>query len=141
MHGSVIKRIKPTHVSGLFTFRMTYSVHVYTGYIRSRKVVVLLSQEEKKGSVYVTTATVRKWGNSLAVRIPQDVSELVQFADGSEIEMYVTENKEVLLRPAFPSADNQEALRKHFLMLRAKCKPGIVAHKEIFSDPMGDEII
>ena len=55
---------------------MKFSVHVYTGYIRNRKVVVLLSQEEKKGSVYVTTATVRKWGNSLAVRIPQDVSEL-----------------------------------------------------------------
>ena|GEM_PF-5574106 len=89
----------------------------------------------------MTTATVRKLGNSLAVRIPQDVSELVQFADGTEIEMYVTENKEILLRPAFPSADNQEALRKHSLMLRAKCKPGIVSHEEVFGDPMGDEII
>lgn len=89
----------------------------------------------------MTTATVRKWGNSLAVRIPQEVSELVKFADGVEIEMYVTENKEVLLRPAFPAADDQEALRKHFLSLRAKCKPGMVAHEEIFDEPMGDENI
>jgi antitoxin component of MazEF toxin-antitoxin module len=100
-----------------------------------------LNQEQKKGLVYMTTATVRKWGNSLAVRIPQEVSELVKFSDGVEIEMYVTENKEVLLRTAFPAADDQKALRKHFLSLRAKCKPGMVAHEEMFAEPMGDEII
>jgi antitoxin component of MazEF toxin-antitoxin module len=103
--------------------------------------VVILTYEQKKGLVYMTTATVRKWGNSLAVRIPQEVSELVQFADGVEIEMCVTENKEVLLRPAFPTADNQDDLRNHFLTLRAKCKPGTNAHKEMFAEPMGDEII
>jgi len=89
----------------------------------------------------VTTSTVRKWGNSLAVRIPQEVSELVKFVDGVEIEMYVTENKEVVLRHALPAADDQEALRKHFLLLRAKCKPGMVVHEDIFTEPMGDEII
>ncbi|WP_248929246.1 AbrB/MazE/SpoVT family DNA-binding domain-containing protein [Paenibacillus hamazuiensis] len=89
----------------------------------------------------MTTATVRKWGNSLAVRIPQEISELVKFADGVEIEMYVTENKEVLLRPAFPAADDQEALRKHFLSLRSKCKPGMTAHEEIGDEPIGDEVI
>jgi antitoxin component of MazEF toxin-antitoxin module len=103
--------------------------------------VVILSKEQKKGLVYMTTATIRKWGNSLAVRIPQEVSELVKFADGVEIEMHVTQNKEVLLRPSFPAADDQEALRKHFLLLRAKCKPGMTAHEEIFTEPMGDEII
>jgi antitoxin MazE len=121
--------------------RIQFHVLVYTEYIQMRMVVVLLNQEQKKGLVYMTTATVRKWGNSLAVRIPQEVSELVKFTDGVEIEMYVTENKEVLLRTAFPAADDQEALRKHFLSLRTKCKPDMVVHDEMFAEPMGDEII
>lgn len=103
--------------------------------------MVTLNQKEKKGLVYLTTATVRKWGNSLAVRIPQEVSELVKFADGVEVEMCVTDNKEVILRPVIPAAEDQEALRKHFLALRAKCKPGNSAHEEVFAEPMGDEII
>ncbi|WP_274435586.1 AbrB/MazE/SpoVT family DNA-binding domain-containing protein [Alicyclobacillus sp. ALC3] len=89
----------------------------------------------------MTTATVRKWGNSLAVRIPQEVSESVNFADGVEIEMIVTDDKEVVLRPAFPEAEDQDALRSHFLSLRAKCKPGMTAHDEMFPEPMGDESI
>lgn len=112
----------------------TLSIYVH------RKVVVILSQEQKKGWVYVTTATVRKWGNSLAVRIPQEVSEKVNFADGVDIQMYVTEEKEVILRPAYPTVDDQEGLRKHFLMLRAKCKPGMATHEEIVTEPIGDEI-
>jgi antitoxin component of MazEF toxin-antitoxin module len=103
--------------------------------------VILLDKEEKKGLILMTTATVRKWGNSLAVRIPQDVSEKVKFDDGVEIEMYVNENKEILLRPVFPAADDQEALRKHFLSLREKCKPNMDKHKDMFDEPMGDEKI
>jgi antitoxin component of MazEF toxin-antitoxin module len=102
-----------------------------------------LTQEEepKKGLVFMTTATVRKWGNSLAIRIPHEVTERVKFDDGVQVEMLVTENKEILLRPAFPAADDQDALRKHFLALRAQCKPGMAAaHEEAFAEPMGDEI-
>lgn len=91
--------------------------------------------------VYMTTATVRKWGNSLAVRIPKEVSQLVKFDDGIEVEMYVNENREVLLRPVYPNAEDQEALRKHFLSLRRKCKPDMDTHDEVFDEPMGDEII
>jgi antitoxin component of MazEF toxin-antitoxin module len=87
----------------------------------------------------MTTATVRKWGNSLAIRIPHEVTDIVKFNDGVQVEMFVTENKEVVLRQAFPSADDQDALRKHFLALRAQCKPGMAAHEEVFSEPMGDE--
>ncbi|AIQ15100.1 hypothetical protein PDUR_26950 [Paenibacillus durus] len=98
-------------------------------------------QRKKKGLVHMANTTIRKWGNSLAVRIPQEVSELVKFADGVEVEMYVTENNEVVLRPSFPTADDQDALRRHFLSIRAKCKAGITAHEETFAEPMGDEII
>lgn len=90
----------------------------------------------------MTTTTVRKWGNSLAIRIPQDVSEKVKFKDGVEIQMYVNdEEQEILLRPVFLVADDQDALRRHFLSLREKCKPGMTAHKELFDEPEGDEII
>ncbi|MEK4229435.1 AbrB/MazE/SpoVT family DNA-binding domain-containing protein [Solibacillus sp. FSL H8-0538] len=100
-----------------------------------------MNQEDGKGWIFMTTATVRKWGNSLAVRIPQDVSEKVKFTDGVEIEMYVNEDQEILLRPIYPAADDQEDLRKHFLSIRAKCKQGMPTHEEIKDEPMGDEII
>lgn len=91
--------------------------------------------------MHVTTATVRKWGNSLAVRIPQEVSEIVHFTDGVDIEMLVTEDKEVLLRPAYPPAEDQDDLRKHFLSLRVKCTPGMATHEDAVTEPVGDEII
>lgn len=114
-----------------------YILSIYTG----RGGVILLSKEDQKGLILMTTATVRKWGNSLAVRIPQDVSEKVNFKDGSEIEIYVNQNNDVLLRPAFPVPDDQEALRKHFLSLREKCKPNMDKHEEVIDEPWGDETI
>jgi antitoxin component of MazEF toxin-antitoxin module len=57
----------------------------------------------------MTTATVRKWGNSLAIRLPHEVTDRVNFDDGFQVEMLVTENKEILLRPAFPAANDQDA--------------------------------
>jgi antitoxin MazE len=89
----------------------------------------------------MTTTTVRKWGNSLAIRIPNEVSTRANFSDGAELEMILTENNEVLLRPAFPPADEQAALREHFLRLRSQCKPGMRNHEETFNKPDGDEII
>lgn len=89
----------------------------------------------------MTTATIRKWGNSLALRLPSEVANHVNFKEGSEIEMLVSENNEVVLRPLFPNPDNQEALRAHFLALRDRCKPGMIAHEEQFQEPMGDEMI
>lgn len=88
----------------------------------------------------MTTATVRKWGNSLAIRLPVEVTKLVNFEEGIELDIFVSENKEIVLRPTFPAADDQEALRAHFLALRAKCKSGMRNHEEVFAKPMGDEI-
>jgi len=113
---------------------------VYTGYIRVRGAVILLSQDEQKGLVFMTTATVRKWGNSLAIRIPNEVTSRVNFSEGVEVEMLVTEANEVLLRSAFSAADDQVALRQHFLKLRAQCIKTTRAHEEVFNEPVGDEI-
>jgi antitoxin MazE len=100
-----------------------------------------LDQERAKGVSLVTTATVRKWGNSLAIRLPREVVSRLNFEDGAQLEMLVSDNREVILRPMFPAADDQENLRKHFLALRAKCKPGMGNHEEVFSEPIGDEIV
>lgn len=90
----------------------------------------------------MATVTVRKWGNSLAVRIPQEVSELAKFKDGVEIDMFVTDNGEVVLKTTYPAQNDQKSLRKHLLTLRAKSKAaGINPHPEMFADPVGDEII
>jgi antitoxin component of MazEF toxin-antitoxin module len=94
-----------------------------------------------RGIIYMTTATVRKWGNSLAVRIPQDVSELVKFADGVEIEMFVTEEKELVLRQTNPIDEyNLDECRRMFEELRAQCKPGKERHEEVFAEPVGNEV-
>jgi len=98
-----------------------------------------LSQEEQKGLIFMTTTTVRKWGNSLAIRIPNEVTSRVNFGEGVAVEMLVTEANEVLLRSAFPTVDDQVALRQHFLKLRAQCKTA-TAHEEAFNEPVGDEI-
>lgn len=42
------------------------------------------------------TAAIAKWGNSLAVRIPQAIAEQVQVQSGSEISIDVVDGKIVL---------------------------------------------
>jgi antitoxin MazE len=41
-------------------------------------------------------ATVGKWGNSLAVRIPPDLAEDIQVAEGMEIDLCVIEGNLVI---------------------------------------------
>ncbi|WP_156118673.1 hypothetical protein [Paenibacillus sp. FSL P4-0081] len=52
--------------------------------------------------------------------------------------MIVRQNNKVVIRNTLPAAaDNQEALRRHFLELRARSIPGMVNHEEIFADAEG----
>lgn len=88
----------------------------------------------------MTNATVRKWGNSLAIRIPNEVISRVNFGEGVEVEMLVSDAGEIVLRAAYPAADDQAALRQHFLMLRSQGK-AMAKHEEVFDEPAGDEII
>jgi antitoxin MazE len=46
------------------------------------------------------SATVAKWGNSLAIRIPQAIAQQIQLAEGREVEFSVVEGQLVIqLRP------------------------------------------
>ncbi|RIX48661.1 AbrB/MazE/SpoVT family DNA-binding domain-containing protein [Paenibacillus nanensis] len=97
----------------------------------------------RRGMIYMTKATVRKWGNSLAVRIPQEVSELVKFADGVGIEMIVTENKELVLRAVEAEIDEEDPdyLRALSLKLREECEKSEVSEiEDALPDLVGDEM-
>jgi antitoxin MazE len=44
-------------------------------------------------------AKIQKWGNSLAVRIPKALAELVELSDGREVELSVEEGR-MIVQPA-----------------------------------------
>jgi antitoxin MazE len=46
----------------------------------------------------VMTTTVKKWGNSLALRLPKTLAEQVQISEGSSVEFLSTEQG-LLLKP------------------------------------------
>lgn len=57
-------------------------------------------RNEIKGvKTMVTEATVQKWGNSLAIRIPKDVADLIAIKQGSEVELSVVDNEKITLVP------------------------------------------
>jgi antitoxin MazE len=49
----------------------------------------------------VSTATLGKWGNSLAVRIPGDVAAAARLAEGDAVEIEARADV-VIIRPAAP---------------------------------------
>ena len=44
-------------------------------------------------------AKIQKWGNSLAVRIPKALADLVELSDGREVELSVEDGK-MIVQPA-----------------------------------------
>jgi antitoxin MazE len=41
-------------------------------------------------------AKIQKWGNSLALRVPKAVAELIGVSDGAEVELSVDQNRLVI---------------------------------------------
>ncbi|MFM9279861.1 AbrB/MazE/SpoVT family DNA-binding domain-containing protein [Paenibacillus jiagnxiensis] len=113
----------------------------YTMDIPQAKGVVQLKHEDKKGMIHVATTTIGKWGNSMGIRIPQELLETAQLGLGAKVEMELIPDQGILLRPATTKkAKTNRELRKLFLSLRGKNTPD-QAHEEMFVEPMGDEII
>lgn len=52
-------------------------------------------------------ATIQKWGNSLALRIPAAVAEQISVGEGDQVELKVDANSLVIraARPSYHSAD------------------------------------
>ncbi|MFY4704234.1 AbrB/MazE/SpoVT family DNA-binding domain-containing protein [Burkholderia glumae] len=52
----------------------------------------------RKGRCVMAIQTLKRWGNSLAVRIPSNVASEVAFSEGQEVDVQV-EDGQVLIRP------------------------------------------
>lgn len=57
------------------------------------------------------TTLVRKWGNSLAIRIPSHIAEMCSIEQGSELELRV-ENQEIKLVPKKKKPTLEELLAR-----------------------------
>ncbi|NOU77552.1 AbrB/MazE/SpoVT family DNA-binding domain-containing protein [Paenibacillus sp. LMG 31459] len=77
----------------------------------------------EKDVIFMTTAILSKWGNSSAVRIPSQIIKRLNLEDGAELEIILTPENHILLRPATPPQESSEQLRDHLKMLLSKVKP------------------
>jgi antitoxin MazE len=89
----------------------------------------------------MTTATLSKWGNRIAIRIPNQLLKHLDLEEGSEVEMIVTPEKEIILRPSIKPEETNEELRDHLSMLLSKIKTNSPRHNEIDLGIEGDELI
>ncbi|MCY9668675.1 AbrB/MazE/SpoVT family DNA-binding domain-containing protein [Paenibacillus alginolyticus] len=99
--------------------------------------------ENNKGKEWIlmTTATLSKWGNSSAVRIPNQFLKLLNLEEGAELQIMVTADNEILLRPVVKPQETNEELRNHLTTLLSKIKPNSPRHEEIDFGVEGDELI
>lgn len=70
-----------------------------------------MKEKENQGGIRKMTTQVRKWGNSLAIRIPSHIAEMLSIEQGSELEMKV-ENQEIKLVPKKKKPTLEELLAK-----------------------------
>ncbi len=53
--------------------------------------------------------TVARWGNSLAVRIPQHVVKEIQLAEGAEVDLLIVDGN-LVIKPSLPRRYSLEEL-------------------------------
>ncbi len=59
-----------------------------------------IKTSQTKGVDYMSTVIAQKWGNSLGIRIPKEAADRIGIDQGSELELYVTENENIItLKP------------------------------------------
>jgi len=99
--------------------------------------------EHKQGRelILMTTATLSKWGNSTAIRIPNQLLKRLNLEEGVEMEIMVTPENDILLRPKSKPQDSNEELRNHLKTLLSKINPDSPRHEEIDLGIEGDEKI
>jgi antitoxin MazE len=110
-------------------------------YIQKEGEEVYLVNKKQKDMIPMTTATLCKWGNSSAIRIPSQLLKQLNLEEGAEMEITVTLENEILLRPLVKPLEPNEDLRAHMRMLLSKIKPDSPHHEEIDFGIEGDELI
>jgi antitoxin MazE len=89
----------------------------------------------------MTIATLSKWGNSSAIRIPNQILKRLNLEEGAEIEIIVTPENDLLLRPTKKPEESNQELRAHLKQLLLQLKPNTPRHDEIDVGVEGDELI
>ncbi|WP_019120731.1 AbrB/MazE/SpoVT family DNA-binding domain-containing protein [Brevibacillus massiliensis] len=99
--------------------------------------------DDKKGKdmILMTIATLSKWGNSSAIRIPNQILRRLNLEEGAEIEIIVTPENDLLLRPTKKPEESNQELRAHLKQLLLQLKPNTPRHDEIDVGVEGDELI
>ncbi|MDO3409900.1 AbrB/MazE/SpoVT family DNA-binding domain-containing protein [Saccharibacillus sp. CPCC 101409] len=88
----------------------------------------------------MTTVTLSRWGNSNGIRIPNQFLKQLNLVEGMQIEVTLTSDNQLLLRP-LNSVDSNEELRSHLDRLLSKIKVDSPRHEEIDFGIEGDELI
>ncbi|MGR6545260.1 AbrB/MazE/SpoVT family DNA-binding domain-containing protein [Paenibacillus tundrae] len=96
-------------------------------------------QSKERRVIAMTTATLSKWGNSSAIRIPNQLLKRLNLQEGAEIEILVTADNELLLRPKTNPVESNEELRTHLQTLLSKVKQD-ARHEEIELGVEGKEL-
>lgn len=79
------------------------------------------------------TATIRRWGNSAAVRIPRDILSQANLEEGTNVEFILTEEKEIMLR----AVRKRQTIQEIF----AGYNGGFLQSEEInWGKPQGEEV-
>ena len=61
--------------------------------------------------VFIMKTTVKKWGNSLGIRIAKTLAEESQIQEGSELNI-TTKNGNIILKPVAPKYDLDSLLKQ-----------------------------
>ena len=79
------------------------------------------------------TATIRRWGNSAAVRIPRHVLDQANLEEGTEVEIIIAKAGEIMLR----AVRKRESIQELF----ADYDEGFFQTEEIdWGKPQGNEV-
>lgn len=87
----------------------------------------------------MSKATLSKWGNSSAIRIPTDLIKRLNWSEGTEMEMIITNDNEILLRPLLQQEESNQDLKAHLNNLLAQINPKSPRHEEVDWGIEGDE--
>ncbi len=95
---------------------------VYHVDIQQQRGEIYLEHGQGEDGIFVTSATLSKWGNSIAVRIPNQVVKQLHLQEGYELEVIVTNEQDIVLRPK-QRLETNEDLRQHLEILLSNITP------------------
>lgn len=99
-----------------------------------------MHQQRSEEVIAMTTVTLSKWGNSSAVRIPNQFIKQLNLTEGTELEAILTKENHILLKP-LALTDSQTDLRDHLQLLLSQIKEDTARHEEIDFGIEGEELI